>query len=130
MNQTIEEIARERDDALRIIANLQTRCDAAEKRVAELEEYTLVQQRVNDRINEDLGKLRPKKLSTSWFTFGQDHFHQHGEMVLNKDTVLKITAQNPRQVMLELFGRKWSGEYDSTPDMTKYPGGILVMNIV
>jgi hypothetical protein len=125
MSQTIEEVTRERDDALRIIANPQTRCDTAEKRAAELEEYATAKARVNDRLNEELETA--KKGVTRWFTFGQDHTHRYGETTLDRDIVVQITDPNPRAVMFAHFGRKWSCEYDELPDMGKYPRGVFVL---
>lgn len=64
-------------------------------------------------------------MRTSYFTFGQSHTHSFNGRTLDKDTVLKITADDPRLIMHSLFGAKWSMEYDSPPDMTLFPGGIV-----
>jgi len=64
-------------------------------------------------------------LQTSWFTFGQDHVHHHGDVLLDKDIVVKITDQDPRLRMFELFGRKWAEEYNREPDLSYYPRGVI-----
>lgn len=64
-------------------------------------------------------------LKTAWFSFGQSHAHQCGKHLLNKDTILEITAEDPRAKMFEMFGNKWSMEYDKPPDMQHFPKGII-----
>lgn len=59
--------------------------------------------------------IRP--LKTSYFTFGQVHVHSVNGRTFDKDTVVKITAEDPRQVMFDTFGNKWGFEYDQPPDM-------------
>jgi hypothetical protein len=59
-------------------------------------------------------------MKTSWFTFGQAHAHSVNGRTFDKDTVVKITADNPRKVMAEFFGEKWSMEYDECPDMSYF----------
>lgn len=54
-------------------------------------------------------------MSTSYFTFGQNHTHRYGETTLDCDIVVKITAEDPRARMFELFGQEWSMEYDEIP---------------
>lgn len=51
-------------------------------------------------------------MKTSYFTFGYDHEHVIDGQVFNRDTIAKVTAPDPRAVMVETFGRKWSFEYD------------------
>lgn len=72
-----------------------------------------------------LSETPNQELKTAWFTFGQAHAHQCGKHLLNKDTVLEITALDPRAKMFELFGNKWSMEYDQPPDMIHFPKGII-----
>jgi hypothetical protein len=64
-------------------------------------------------------------MSTAWFTFGQSHYHNIRGVVLNRDTVLEITAPDPRQAMFDTFGNKWSMRYDQPPDMRHFPKGIV-----
>lgn len=64
-------------------------------------------------------------MKTSWFTFGQTHTHSHCGLTLDKDIVVKITAEDPRDRMFELFGAQWGHEYDKQPDMLYYPRGIV-----
>lgn len=62
---------------------------------------------------------------TSYFTFGQCHYHNIDGRVFDKDTVVKITADDPREVMFKTFGHKWSMQYDNPPNMDHFPGGII-----
>ncbi len=64
-------------------------------------------------------------MTTSYFTFGQAHRHEINGIVFDKDCVVKITGEEPRGVMFGLFGRQWSMEYFTTPDMKHYPRGII-----
>ncbi len=63
-------------------------------------------------------------MRTSYFTFGQVHVHSVNGVTFDKDIVVKITAKDPRQVMVDTFGQKWSMEYDKEPDMKFLPRGI------
>lgn len=62
---------------------------------------------------------------TLWFTFGQSHRHVVKGTVFDKDTVIEITAPDPRAVMFALFGNKWSMQYDQPPDTRHFPTGII-----
>lgn len=64
-------------------------------------------------------------MKTSYFTFGQCHTHRINNQTLDCDTVVKITAEEPRDKMFELFGPKWSMEYDTEPNMKFFPKGII-----
>lgn len=67
-------------------------------------------------------------MKTSYFTFGQIHVHKYGNVVLDKDVVVKITDENPREKMFELFGNKWSNEYGEVmldKIMENFPRGIF-----
>lgn len=66
-------------------------------------------------------------MTTSYFTFGQGHVHSVNGCTFDKDIVVKITAEDPRQVMFDTFGRKWSHEYTELPDMRWYPRGVYVL---
>lgn len=57
---------------------------------------------------------------TQWFTFGQSHVHSVNGRTFDKDTVVRITAKDPRAVMFETFGTKWSMQYDKCPDMSLF----------
>lgn len=63
---------------------------------------------------------------TRYYTFGFDHAHAVGGFTYDKDIVVKITAPDPRAVMLQYFGREWSFEYRSEAEvgMHYYPRGI------
>jgi uncharacterized protein YegJ (DUF2314 family) len=50
-------------------------------------------------------------MTTSYFTFGQDHAHRVGDFTYDKDVIVKVTANDPRAVMFATFGRKWSMQY-------------------
>lgn len=65
--------------------------------------------------------------TTSWFTFGQVHVHSVNGITFDKDCVVKITAANPRAVMVDHFGDKWAMEYDKEPDMSRFPRGIFTL---
>lgn len=51
---------------------------------------------------------------TSVFSFGFAHTHSVGGFTYDKDVLVQIAAEDPRQVMCETFGDKWSMEY--TPE--------------
>jgi len=55
-------------------------------------------------------------MRTAYFTFGQTHVHSVNGITFDKDTVVKITAEDPRQVMWDNFGDKWAMEYASEPE--------------
>lgn len=57
---------------------------------------------------------------TAWFTFGWGQTHDYGGRTLDRNTVVKITAPDPRKRMIELFGNKWAMQYDEQPDMKYY----------
>lgn len=63
--------------------------------------------------------------STSYFTFGQQHFHKVGLITVDRNTVIKITAWDPRHVMETLFGAQWSSEYSVRPDPKIFPGPVI-----
>lgn len=67
-----------------------------------------------------------KFMTTSYFTFGQSHTHSVNGVTFDKDIVVKITAEDPRKVMVETFGVKWGHEYSEhqPPDMQWYPRGV------
>lgn len=64
-------------------------------------------------------------MKTAYFTFGQAHHHVVNNIDFNRNTVVEITADDPRQVMFDTFGNKWSMQYDQPPDMRHFPGGIV-----
>lgn len=64
-------------------------------------------------------------MRTSYFTFGQAHIHKVDSIIYDKDCVLKIVANEPRDVMFESFGPKWAFEYDEPPDIKYFPRGIF-----
>lgn len=63
--------------------------------------------------------------STTYFTFGQTHVHSFMGKTLDKDVVVRITAHDPRAVMVQLFGDKWSMEYSEPQSPEIFPGGIV-----
>lgn len=67
-------------------------------------------------------------MTTSYFTLGQNHTHRINGHTLDKDCVIKITDENPREKMFELFGSKWSFEYSSIPTMDYFPRGVYNVN--
>ena len=66
-------------------------------------------------------------MTTSLFTFGQAHRHEIDGVIFDKDVVVRVKAPNPRQVMIETFGLRWSMEYpiDHPPRMELFPRGII-----
>jgi hypothetical protein len=64
-------------------------------------------------------------IRTSWFTFGSGQAHHVAGFTFDPDIVVKITAADPRAVMLRWFGSKWSMEYDEEPDMSYFRRGIV-----
>ena len=63
-------------------------------------------------------------MRTSYFTFGQAHTHRYNGTTLDCDIVVKITSEDPRDTMVELFGNVWSMQYDNQPDMRLFPRGF------
>lgn len=59
-------------------------------------------------------------MSTKYFTFGQSHTHSFNGKTLDKDTLVEITCDNPRDRMFEFFGDKWAMQYDKLPDKQFY----------
>lgn len=64
-------------------------------------------------------------MKTAYFTFGQIHHHVIDGVFYDKNGVVKITAEEPREWMFELFGPKWSIQYDEPPNMLHFPRGII-----
>lgn len=64
-------------------------------------------------------------MTTSYFTFGQTHAHVVAGKVYDKDSVVMITAENPRDVIFTIFGDKWAMQYDQFPDISLFPRGIV-----
>lgn len=72
-------------------------------------------------------------MKTSYFSFGLNHCHRVPsvpyDFLLTKDTILKITSKDPRQSMIDRFGREWSFEYSlDTIEMSYFPVGIVNMD--
>lgn len=65
-------------------------------------------------------------MNEAYFTFGQQHRHIFGGCVLDKDVVVRIIAKDPRDVMWQLFGAKWSMQYDEQPDMRLYKATVTI----
>ncbi len=64
---------------------------------------------------------------TQYFTFGQDHVHSVAGFTYDKDVIVKITADDPRQVMFDTFGPKWAMQYNENElqDLLPYfPRGV------
>jgi len=68
-------------------------------------------------------------MKTSYFTFGQIHVHSLNGRTFDKDCVVKITAEDPREVMVLMFGRKWAREYSEPPPMKYFPRGIVEVSV-
>lgn len=61
---------------------------------------------------------------TRYFTFGFDHVHAVGGFTYDKDVLVKITAPDPRAVMLSQFGKGWGFEYREPPEEKYWPRGM------
>jgi len=64
-------------------------------------------------------------MKTSYFTFGQSHVHRINGQLYDKDIVVKITATEPRELMVKHFGERWAMEYDKCPDLSLFPRGVF-----
>ena len=67
---------------------------------------------------------------TLWFSFGQIHHHVIDGKVFDKNCLLEIIAVDEaeaRQMMFDLFGNKWSTQYEKLPDMTFFPRGVVTL---
>jgi hypothetical protein len=64
-------------------------------------------------------------MTTAYFTFGQTHTHSVNGKTFDKDCMVKITADDPRQVMFDTFGQQWALQYDSPEHLDLYPRGII-----
>ncbi len=53
---------------------------------------------------------------TQWFSFGFDHRHEVDDVIIDHNTVVRITAVDPREIMFDVFGARWSFPYDERPD--------------
>jgi hypothetical protein len=63
-----------------------------------------------------------------YFSFGQSHRHELGGVVLDKDVLLKVTAEDPPKVMFDTFGEVWSMGYSEAAAMKAiefFPRGIV-----
>jgi hypothetical protein len=76
-------------------------------------------------MNEPTSTQQKTQLKTSYFTFGQTHVHSVNGITFDKDCVVKITAAEPREVMVNNFGLKWGFEYKEQPNMDFYPRGVF-----
>jgi len=69
-----------------------------------------------------------------YFTFGQNHLHRVRGVTLDCDSVVEITAPDTdaaRAVMFELFGNKWSMQYDDdTYNPEYFPRGVVLRRTV
>ena len=63
-------------------------------------------------------------MRTSYFTLGQSHIYRFNGQTLDRDCVIKITAENPSEVMGEYVGLEWAFEYDKCPEMRYFPRGV------
>lgn len=64
-------------------------------------------------------------MKTAYFTFGQNHVHNLFGIMFDKDCVVQITSPDPRTNMFDLFGTKWSMQYEQKPDLAYFPRGIV-----
>lgn len=65
---------------------------------------------------------------TRYYTFGFSHAHAINGFTYDKDIVVKITASDPRAVMVQWFGTRWSMEYrEDDLDLSYFPRGVKVL---
>lgn len=69
--------------------------------------------------------LEGAEMIRRWFTFGQADAHSVDGKTFDKDVVVEIEAVDPRAIMVELFGHKWSKEYETPPDLRFFPRGVV-----
>ena len=50
-------------------------------------------------------------MKTRYFSFGQKHTHSLNGHTLDKNCIVKITAENPREIMVDYFQSEWCFEY-------------------
>lgn len=70
-------------------------------------------------------------MKTHYFTLGQTCIHRFNGHILDKDCLIKITAENPSAVMKEHFQYQWAFEYTQAPNKYErefYPRGIYDLN--
>lgn len=63
-------------------------------------------------------------MTTRYFSFGFGHVHRVNGFTFDKDILVKITAEDPRAKMFEMFGAKWAMEYEHPPDERYWPRGM------
>ena len=65
-----------------------------------------------------------------YFTFGQSHMHNHSGKILDRDSVVEITAKDSeaaRKIMFSNFDRKWAFQYtEADIDMSYFPQGVVL----
>ena len=61
-----------------------------------------------DGFTSDSTTPETPKLPKWWFTFGSDHMHPHGYIIIEAED-----WQAARDKMFDRFGREWSMEYNS-----------------
>lgn len=64
-------------------------------------------------------------LKTSYFSFGQNHSHLHEGKTIDSSTLVEITDDNPRELMIRRFGLRWSMEYDHALPDPLFTSGIV-----
>lgn len=70
-------------------------------------------------------------MNTYWTTFGFDHVHRIGKIVVDRNLVIEFRAADyeaARRKMFAIFGRKWFAIYDTMPTMDHYPRGIYMLD--
>jgi hypothetical protein len=65
------------------------------------------------------------KCITRYYSFGFAHVHTVNGFTYDKDIIVKVTAPDPRAVMFQMFGPRWSFEYtEETLDLSFFPRGV------
>ncbi len=69
-------------------------------------------------------------MKTYYITFGQSHTHELNGMLLCKDRVLSVQAEDSEdahKIARDLFGDDYASVYTSLPNMSFYPKGMVAI---
>ena len=75
---------------------------------------------------------RKERTMTTYITFGQDHRHEIGDDVFDKDCVAVIpsdTQEEGRKIAFDIFGGIFCFEYyNEVPNMDYFPRGLIAVS--
>ncbi len=90
--------------------------DSVERRRATKEELDVAIVIDGDVDGPSMSIAATSEQITRWFSFGPDHCHEVDGRVIDDNVIVRVTAPDPRGVMLAVFGKKWCWEYDEPPE--------------